>query len=209
MAEADLVAAEVEEEVTFLKELAAKIGVEITDLPSASVVNDYLKKGLVGQSPKRRGPKGKISDLHCRQIARALEVAINNENGKEASRQESIRIVNAVASSQEDRDFDKYKGDHLFVRLDGNFLPSDWNSSKTQTNEARRVMWTTEEKISIMFDELREVLLEYGFAFEKTEKPEQDAVELTEENLDRGHTRFCAGKLIFELDQLRRIINID
>ena len=70
-------------------------------------------------------------------------------------------------------------------------------------------MWTTEEKISIMFDELREVLLEYGFAFEKTEKPEQDAVELTEENLDRGHTRFCAGKLFFELDQLRRIINID
>jgi len=60
-----------------------------------------------------------------------------------------------------------------------------------------------------MFTAWKSLLIELGFAEVKTNENCAGAVELSADNILRGCTKFCTGELVFSIDQLRRIVNVD
>jgi len=71
------------------------------------------------------------------------------------------------------------------------------------------VLWTTKANMETMFSEWRNIVLEFGFAEEKTDKNVEDAVDLSLENILAGEELFDTGELLFSIHQLRRIMNLD
>jgi len=60
-----------------------------------------------------------------------------------------------------------------------------------------------------MFEVWKLLLIELGFADVKTDENCAGAVELTADNILRGCTKFCTGELVFSINQLCHIVNVD
>ena len=193
-----------------LVEYSEMKNIPLASLPSDRTIRRALQNGKEGQTPPRRGPKGNIDESDFSKLAEAVRahIVLCGCCGDEKTLVDLKKLVNNVANSKEGKQFPDRTDYGLINRIIQQF-GVDLNVDKLSRAEARRVLWTTKHNLDNMFDRWKELLIELQFAEEKTDTNTIDAVELTLENIEAGHTIFCTGELIFTLDQLRRIVNID
>jgi len=85
----------------------------------------------------------------------------------------------------------------------------DLEADKLSLAGMQRVLKMTKANLELMFDEWKLVLLSLELAEEKTEASSADTVKLTLNNILASHTLFKTGELVFHIDNLRRVVNVD
>jgi len=149
-------------------------------------VTRYVSAGMIGVSPKRRGPEGNVPEKILKLLASATEsyIRINqgNGNGDVIKRKSLARTVNSVA----DPFFEEStRRDKLLVRILDN---TDLNLSAgiQESVEDRRLRWTTYSNLKLWFDSWAEDIVDLGFGY-----------------IDAD------GNIEIPIDQLARILNLD
>jgi len=122
-------------------------------------VQKYVKNGCIGVSPQRRGPKGKIDELHYKNLCLAFEsfVVINQNNGD--ARIRTYKKLGKLLQKVVYGDSACHVGQqahHLLQRV--------LNAGKTKNAEDRWVRWTNHKNILMWFDNWEHDLVELGFA---------------------------------------------
>jgi hypothetical protein len=156
---------------------------------NAKTAGRYVRQGLVGQSPLKRGPVGHFPKPVYSALMGAYSTYLKLEQAhskKQSGTKQMSKLVNATVNSA---GFEKTRDD-LTRKLQRD-TADQFEVGKANITEARRVQWTTAYNLNIWFSTFKELLIHLEFAREK----------LAGEDV--------LGELFFEPDQLRRIINID
>jgi len=186
------------------------MGMPEDSLPSIRTINELIQKGLAGKTPPRHGPKGYMDQSDFQQLGEVVKamVAISASNGDEKLYAELKKLINTVANSKEDKPYpDRY--DYTLINRIFATFGIDLDAAKLNPAEARQVLWTTKANLELMFDNWKKFLVEKEFVEPKTANSVIGAVELTAENVVDGHEQFYTGELIFTIENMRRINNVD
>jgi len=162
-AEKDIVggksAAEIEEQI---KQKYHGVG------PSTRIIQKYVKQGLIGTSPLRRGAKGDIEEYIFKTLCTALDslVTINqiNGNGGENTRSKLKAKVNGAVGKDETK-LDFKLLDRIFKETAINLLCDKMNSV-----EQRRILWTTYKNLKMWFENWEHDLEDLGFTLREGDK---------------------------------------
>ena len=156
-----------------------KLGIKV----SSRSITDNVKKGRVGTSPLKTGPKGNFDDDTIRNLNDAFETYVkikqlNGQSGNVTRKKLQELLVKCTTPKL------ACNCEWLLKRLIKE-SGVDFNVGKNNNAEQRRIMWTTYYNLKIWFDNWERNLLELGFA-----KKED-------------------GKTVIPKEQLARILNID
>jgi len=157
---------------------------------SAKTAARYVREGMIGMSPMKRGPVGDLPKI----IYEALKVAYATylkleqaESKKQSNTKHMSKLVNACVNKA---GFNKTRDD-LARKLQKD-TANQFEVGKANVVEQRRVMWTTAYNLDMWFSTWKDTLIDLGFAREK---------EASDGDIE--------GELVFFSGQLERIGNVD
>lgn len=157
---------------------------------SIATAGRYVRKGLVGTSPLKRGPIGHFSKRIYSALKGAYATYLKLEQAgclKQSNTKQMSKLVNATVNK---RGFNK-KRDDLTKKLQRD-TAEQFDIGKANVIEQRRIMWTTAYNLDVWFSTWKDTLIDLGFAREK---------EASDRNVE--------GELVFLSGQLQRIGNVD
>jgi len=157
---------------------------------SAKTAARYVREGLIGMSPLKKGPTGHLP----KPIYEALKVAYTTflkleqaESKKQSNTKQMSMLVNACVNKA---GFNKTRDD--LARKLQKAVANHFEVGKANIVEQRRVMWTTAYNLDVWFSTWKETLIDLGFA-RKKEPADVDT----------------EGEVVFFPGQLERIVNVD
>ena len=129
--------------------------------PSIHSIQRYVKEGLTGQSPMKKGPEKIVSAFVFTTMCDAFSsmININQLNGNEGKNKRTV-LRSRIAAFFGDTDT-------CSVSMMRNLLKAtaiDLLASKGKIAEHRRIQWTTYNNIKTWFDNWEVKLVELGFA---------------------------------------------
>ena len=130
----------------------------------ARTVRNQVAAGHAGNSPNRRGPKGKIPLKAFKALCGAVETyaTITQARGDmTVDRPRLIRMANACINKQEGQGARKDRW--LFDRIQAE-IGDVLSLGKPNRIEQRRQKWSTHSNINLWYDSLKEFLIDKGFA---------------------------------------------
>ena len=157
---------------------------------TAKTAGWYVRKGLIGVSPLKKGPVGDFPKAIYNALKGAYSTYLKLEQAeskKQSGLKQMTKLVNKVvnaAGHQRTRD-------DLTKRLRRD-TANEFEVGKANITEYRRVMWTTAYNLDVWFSTWKDLLIQLGFARE---------VNDGDENVE--------GELFFYEGQLQRILNVD
>ena len=160
---------------------------------SANTAARYVRNGLVGRSPMKRGPVGDFPKIIYNALKGAYTTFLKLEQAhgkKQSTVRHLARLVNGCVNRA---GFEK-NGDDLTRKLKRD-TADQFTVGKTTVVEARRQMWTTAYNLNAWFSTWKDNLIELGFGREATAAEREADVNL--------------GELHFFDGQKDRIINVD
>jgi hypothetical protein len=158
---------------------------------SASTAARYVRDGMVGVSPMKKGPVGNLQPRVYDALKGAFVTYLKLEQAgckKQSTVKELSKLVNACVNrsgfnlSRDDltRKLKRDTADHFVV-------------GKANVVEQRRLMWTTSYNLEIWFKTWKDTLIDLGFGRAKLEHEEDD----------------YEGEVVFFPGQRDRIGNVD
>jgi hypothetical protein len=157
---------------------------------NAKTAGRYVRLGMIGQSPLKKGPVGTFPKPVYAALMGAYTTYLKLEQAhskKQSGIKEMAKLVNAILNSA---GYGRTRDD--LVRKLRKDTANHFSVSKANVTEARRVLWTTSYNLNVWFTTFKELCIDLGFAREKL-----------------PNERNVVGELVFPEDQLRRIINVD
>ena len=156
---------------------------------SARTLQDKVKKGEIGVSPLRRGPKNEMDDLKYKNLCLAFEtfVVINQTNNNGNARLRNYKIGNLLQNIVYGKAAAGTSQAHNLLQRVLRDTATNLKANKLKNAEDQRIRWTNYKNISLWFDNWESDLVELGTA-------KQDSI---------------SSKVIVPPDQLRNIINLD
>jgi hypothetical protein len=171
--------------VAIVKETNQRFAANIT----TKTASRYVKDGLVGSSPKKKGPVGPFPKQTYHALKGAYVTFLKLEQAeslKQSNRREMAILVNATVNHG---GLNKTRDD--LTRKLSKDTADQFDVGKANVQEQRRVKWTTKYNLDIWFSTWKDTLKDLGFAREKTSTDEAE------------------GELFFFPGQMERIGNID
>lgn len=150
----------------------------------------YVRAGLIGMSPLKKGPVGDFPKRIYASLKGAFATYLKLEQAgstKQSSTKQMSKLVNATVNKA---GFCR-KRDDLTRKLQKD-TADQFERGKANVVEQRRVMWTTAYNLDVWFSTWKDTLIDLGFARDKT--------------LEDGNVE---GELVFFPGQLERIGNVD
>ena len=166
------------------------MGTNISD----KTVSRMVREGRIGTSPMKRGPVGDFNKPVMNALKGAYSTFLKLEQA-ESKRQSTLNElairVNTLVNST---GVYKKTGNDLARKLKA-ATADEFDIDSQNTQEHRRLQWTTHANLKAWFDQWKDTLIELGFAREK--------------KADGSEDLHYEGSLVFFPGQLRRILNID
>ena len=163
-------------------EVSKKIASQFDVNLSPRTIQHYVSKGLAGQSPVKRGCKGRIPPPHFKLLCGATEsfirIAQMNGDESECSRKMMMRRVNAVVGIADDVVL--ARKDRMFNRILKE-TGVNLNADASHAVEDRRIRWTTYNNLNVWFDSWEENLVTLGFGVRSID----GTVEISPEQMSR------------------------
>jgi hypothetical protein len=155
-----------------------------------ATVARYVRNGHIGESPMKRGPVGDFPKPVYKALKGAYTTYLKLEqaNGR---KQSNIKALSKLVNATVNKAGHSKTREHLARKLQRE-TADKFDVGKANVMEQRRVMWTNSYNLDIWYTTWSETLVELGFARPKTDE-------------DVG----VIGELVFDDEQLRRIINMD
>jgi hypothetical protein len=150
----------------------------------------YVRLGLVGSSPLKKGPVGDFSKVIYNSLKGAFATYLKLEQA-ESKKQSSTKQMSQLVNATVNKAGFKKSRDDLTRKLQRD-TADQFMRAKANVIEQRRVMWTTAYNLDVWFSTWKETLIDLGFAREK--EPDDKNVE---------------GELVFFAGQRERIGNVD
>jgi hypothetical protein len=177
------------------KKSARVIVKEVNDIYGTNVSHNtagrYVREGLVGASPLKRGPDSDIPKGVYKALKGAFTTYLQLEQAsckKQSTIKDMVVLVNNTVNAA---GFIK-RDDNLTRKLRQD-TAGDFEVGKPNVVERARVLWTTHYNLDIWFSTFKEMCIDYGFARPKVEADDPD----------------IEGELVFFPGQLQRIVNFD
>ena len=168
-------------------EVCQKVNKEYGTSLTPRTISRYVKEGMAGTSPQKKGPEGKLPRETYLCVCDAFEsyVRISQINGDEidATQKKLAERVNSVVGIDLDGSL-KNKNGLINRVLRDTGVPL--KAAKSQPVEERRLLWTTWSNLKTWFDSWESDLVSLGFAFKNDE-----------------------DETIITVDQNRKIFNLD
>ena len=173
-----------------INEIVRKANERYNSNISAKTAARYVRQGIIGQSPLKRGPVGPFPKPIFAALKGAFVTYLKLEQAhsrKQSNIKQMSKLVNATVNKA---GFEKTRDD--LTRKLQRETADQFEVGKANVMEQRRVQWTTSYNLNVWFSTWKDTLIELGFAREK-------------EAGDVG----VKGELVFFDGQLKRIINFD
>jgi len=159
---------------------------------SPKTVGRYVREGMIGVSPMKKGPAGDIPRPMYTSLKMAYATFLQLEQAESKTqstlKQMSLRVNQCVNESGNN----VKRSDDLAKRLKRDTADL-FDVNKANVMEQRRLQWTTYDNMKVWYDTWKETLIDLGFGRERTAAD--------------GNT--CKGEVMFFPGQTSRIINID
>ncbi len=158
---------------------------------SPKTVGRYVRKGMIGMSPMKKGPASDIPRAIYTSLKMAFATFLQLEQAESKTqstmKQMSLRVNQCVNEAGHNKQHDdlakKLKRDTADL----------FDCSKANVMEQRRLQWTTYDNLKVWFDTWKETVIDLGFGRERT--------------LEDGNAG--EGEVVFYPGQKERIVNID
>jgi hypothetical protein len=153
-------------------EIVAAANKRFNSTINAKTAGRYVRLGMVGQSPLKRGPVGDfpIATYAALKGAYCTYLKLEQSGSKKQSNiKEMSKLVNATVNK---RGFKKVK-DYLARKLQKD-TAHHFTAGKSNTIELRRLQWTTHYNLDIWFSTWKDTLIDLGFG--RAKLPEETSV---------------------------------
>jgi hypothetical protein len=173
-----------------INEIVKETNDEMNASITAKTASRYVRNGLIGVSPMKKGPIGDLAPRIYKALKGAYTTYLKLEQShsiKQSSIKEMSKLVNAAVNKA---GFTKSRDD-LAKKLQKD-TAHHFDVGKANVMEQRRLQWTTVYNLNVWFSTWKDTLIELGFARKKL--PDEEGV---------------LGEVVFFDGQLERIGNID
>ena len=151
---------------------------------------DYVRKGMIGISPLKRGPVGPFPSSIYKALQGAFVTFLKLEQA-EAKRQSTIKQMSRLVNACVNKAGHNKTRDDLTRKLKRE-TADQFGVGKANIQEHWRAMWTTSYNLGIWFDTFKDTVIDLGFG--RAKEDGDGDVE---------------GEVVFFEGQKRRIINLD
>jgi hypothetical protein len=168
---------------------------EVNDIYGTNISHNtagrYVRDGMIGSSPLKRGPNGDIPKPMYTALRGAYTTYLQLEQAG-CKKQSTIKAMVALVNSTVNAAGFSKRDDNLTRKLRAD-TAAEFQVGKPNVIERARVEWTTSYNLDIWFSTFKEMCIDYGFARvrEDTDGPDVE------------------GELFFFPGQLQRIVNFD
>ena len=152
-------------------------------------VGRYMRAGHIGTSPLKTGPVGSFTKRIYTSLMGAFATYLKLEQS-ESKKQSSIKVMSKLVNACVNKGGFNKTRDDLTRKLQRD-TAEQFDVSKANVVEYRRMQWTTAYNLDVWFTTWKDTLIELGFGRERL--PSEGGV----------------GEVVFFPGQLRRIGNVD